>query len=153
MTRRMNIRPVVCATRGGEASRRAQERAIALAREQGAPLIFLFVADTGPINMKMKPTKDLADVLADELEQLGSNLLRIAQARAHEHGIEAEMVVRRGAVRPMLESFLREVDAGTLVIGAPEHGAQPPPVFDPAGMDHFAAQIRAGLGIEVVVVE
>ena len=145
----MTIRPIVCATRGGEASRRAQERAIALAREQGAPLIFLFVADTSP----MKPAKNLADVLADELEQLGASLLCIAQARAHEHGIEAEMAVRRGAVRSVLESFLREVDAGTLVIGAPERGVEHPPVFDPAGMDHFAAQIRAGLGVEVVVVE
>jgi nucleotide-binding universal stress UspA family protein len=145
----MTMRPIVCATRGGEASRRAQERAIALAREQGAPLIFLFVVDISP----MKPSKDLADVLADELEQLGASLLCIAQARAREHGIEAEMVIRRGAVRPTLESFLREVDAGTLVIGAPDHGAEHPPVFDPAGMDHFAGQIRAGLGVEVVVVE
>jgi len=145
----MTIRPIVCATRGGEASRRAQERAIALAREQGAPLIFLFVADISP----MKPAKDLAGVLADELEQLGGSLLCIAQARAHEHGVEADMVIRRGAVRPALESFLREVDAGVLVIGAPEHGAEHPPVFDPAGMDHFAAHIRAGLGVEVVVVE
>jgi nucleotide-binding universal stress UspA family protein len=152
----MTIRPIVCATRGGEASRRAQERAIALAREQGAPLIFLFVADTTPISMKMKPSKDLADLLADELEQLGGSLLCIAQARAHEHGVEADMAVRRGAVRPALESFLREVDAGTLVIGAPERSernAEHPPVFDPAGMDHFAAQIRADLGVEVVVVE
>ncbi len=147
----MNKRPIVCATRGGEASRRAQERAIALAREQGAPLIFLFVVDTGPL----KPSKELAGVLADELEQLGASLLCIAQARAREHGVEAEMVVRRGAVRLALESFLREVDAGTLVIGAPERserGAEHPPVFDPAGIDHFAAQIRAGLGVEVIVV-
>ena len=142
------MRPIVCATRGGEASRRTQERAITLAREQGAPLIFLFVADTSP----MKPAKGLADVLADELEQMGASLLCIAQARAREHGIEAEMVVRRGAVRPTLESFLREVDASTLVIGAPEHGVERP-IFDSAGMDHFAEQIRAGLGVEVVVVE
>jgi nucleotide-binding universal stress UspA family protein len=144
----MIMRPIVCATRGGEASRRTQERAIALAREQGAPLIFLFVADTSA----MKPAKDLADVLADELEQLGGSLLCIAQARAHEQGIEAEMTVRRGPVRPTLESFLREVDAGTLVIGVPERGAEHP-VFDPAGMEHFAGQIRAGLGVEVIVVE
>ena len=145
----MTMRPIVCATRGGEASRRAQERAIALARQQGAPLIFFFVADTSP----MKPARDLADVLADELKQLGYSLLCIAQARAHEQGVEAEMVVRRGTVRTALESFLREVDASTLVIGAPEHGAEHPPVFDPAGIDHFAAQIRADRGVEVVVVE
>ena len=149
----MTIRPIVCATRGGEASRRAQERAIDMAREQRAPLIFLFVADISPISMKMKPSKDLAGVLADELEQLGASLLCIAQARAHERGIEADMVVRRGAVRPTLEIFLREVDASTLVIGAPERGAEHPPVFDPAGIDHFAVQIRADRGVEVVVVE
>jgi nucleotide-binding universal stress UspA family protein len=142
------MRPIVCATRGGEASRRTQERAIALAREQGAPLIFLFVADTSA----MKPAKDLADVLADELEQLGASLLCIAQARAHEQGMEADMVVRRGAVQSALEDFLREVDAGTLVIGAPERGSEHP-VFDPAAMDRFAGQIRARLGVEVVVVE
>jgi nucleotide-binding universal stress UspA family protein len=148
----MTIRPIVCATRGGEASRRAQERAIALAGEQGAPLIFLFVADISPISMQVKPDKDLADVLADEMEQLGACLLRIAQRRAHARGIEAETVVRRGAVRPTLESFLREVDAGTLVIGVPEHEAEYPPVFDRTGMDRFAAQVRADLGVEVVVV-
>ncbi len=32
--------PIVCATRGSEASRRTQERAITLAQERGAPLIF-----------------------------------------------------------------------------------------------------------------
>jgi nucleotide-binding universal stress UspA family protein len=143
------MRPIVCATRGGEASRRAQERAIALAREQGAPLIFLFVADTSA----MKPGSEaLADVLVDELEQLGASLLCIAQARAHEQGIEADMVVRHGAVQPALESSLREVNAGTLVIGAPERGSGHP-VFDPAGMDQFARRIRAGIGVEVVVVE
>ncbi|MBC7251063.1 MAG: universal stress protein, partial [Anaerolineae bacterium] len=36
---------ILCATRGGEASRRTQERAIALARQHNAELIFLYVFD------------------------------------------------------------------------------------------------------------
>ena len=35
--------PIVCATRGGEAGRRTQERAIALAKERGTELIFLCI--------------------------------------------------------------------------------------------------------------
>jgi hypothetical protein len=59
--------PIVCVTRGGEASLRTQERAIQLACERGAALIFLFVADPGfarPVDEK------LAAALADELEHL-----------------------------------------------------------------------------------
>ena len=56
--------PIVCATRGGEASRRTQERAVALARERGDPLIFLFVADT---NFTQPANQSLAEALADEL--------------------------------------------------------------------------------------
>ena len=39
------MKRIVCATRGGEASRRAQERAISLAKELEAELIFLYVTD------------------------------------------------------------------------------------------------------------
>ncbi|HIQ01546.1 MAG TPA: hypothetical protein EYH30_05385, partial [Anaerolineales bacterium] len=37
---------ILCATRGGEASYRTQDAAIALARERGDSLIFLYVVDT-----------------------------------------------------------------------------------------------------------
>ena len=139
--------PIVCAIRGSEASRRTQERAIALARERGDPLIFLFVVDAAFVRMT---NKDLADVVADELERLGRRLLSVAQARAREQGIEAGMAIRHGDVRQAVESFLREVNAGTLVIGAPRSGAEHP-AFDPATLDEFAERLRAS--IDVIVVE
>jgi nucleotide-binding universal stress UspA family protein len=141
--------PIVCATRGSEASRRTQERAIALAQEREAPLIFLFVVDAALV----KPAnKDLAEMVIDELERLGQRLLCIAQARAREQGVEAEMAIRHGDVQQEVEGFLREVDAGVLVIGAPRSGAEHP-AFDPAGLDEFAERIRAGTGVEVIVVK
>ena len=36
---------ILCATRGGEASYRAQDAAIALAKERGDTLLFLYVVD------------------------------------------------------------------------------------------------------------
>jgi nucleotide-binding universal stress UspA family protein len=141
--------PIVCATRGSEASRRTQERAIALAQERGDPLIFLFVVDAALV----KPAnKELADVVADELERLGRRLLGIAQARAREQGVEAEMAIRHGSIQQGVESFVREVNAGTLVIGAPKSGAEHP-AFDPAALDEFSERIRASIGVEVIVVE
>ncbi len=140
--------PIVCATRGSEASRRTQERAITLAQERRAPLIFLFVVDTAlirPANM------DIADVVADELERLGRRLLGIAQARAREQGVEAEMAIRHGDVQQGVESFLREVNADTLLIGAPRSGAEHP-AFDPAALDEFAKRLRTSIGVEVIVV-
>ena len=141
--------PIVCATRGSEASRRTQERAITLAQERGASLVFLFVVDTALIR---PANKDIADVVADELERLGRRLLCIAQARAREHGVEAEMAIRHGDVQQGVESFLREVNADTLLIGAPRSGAEHP-AFDPAALDEFAERIRARIGVEVIVIE
>jgi nucleotide-binding universal stress UspA family protein len=141
--------PIVCATRGGEASRRSQERAIALARERGDSLIFLFVADT---NFAQPANQALAEALADELERLGGRLLCIAQARAQEQGISADMVVRRGGIRQTIEDFLREVQASTLILGTSGTGSEKK-TFSPGELPQFAQDIGAATGVEVLVVE
>jgi nucleotide-binding universal stress UspA family protein len=140
--------PIVCATRGGEASRRSQEKAIALARETGAPLIFLFVADT---NFAQPSNPSLADALTDELERLGRGLLYIARSRAEEQDVSAEMVVRHGAVRQAIVEFLIEVQASTLVLGAPGTGTEKK-TFSPGELPQFAQEINTSTGVEVIVV-
>jgi nucleotide-binding universal stress UspA family protein len=140
--------PIVCATRGGEASHRTQDRAITLARERGVSLIFLFVADT---NFAQSANQALADVLADELERLGRGLLCIAQARAREQGVTAEMVVRHGVVREAIIDFLREVKASTLILGAPGTGSEKK-TFSPDELPQFAQEINANTGVEVILV-
>jgi nucleotide-binding universal stress UspA family protein len=141
--------PIVCATRGGEASRRTQERAITLAHQRAEPLIFLFVADT---NFTQPANEALAEALADELEQLGRRLLCIAQARAHEQGVSADMVVRRGVLRQAIEDFLCEVNASALVIGGPQTDSETR-AFAPGEVAQFAQEIHVATGVEVVVVE
>jgi nucleotide-binding universal stress UspA family protein len=140
--------PIVCATRGGEASRRTQEQAIALALEGKLPLIFLFVAD---INFAHPANEAIARALADELERLGKRLLRIAQSRAREKGIDAGIVVRRGSVRQVIEGFLKEVNAQTLILGAPQSNSEQQ-TFTPDELPQFAQEIQASTGVEVVVV-
>lgn len=142
------MQPIVCATRGGEASRRTQERAIALAKERGAELIFLCVVDPG---FAKPASKALAAALRSELKRLGRALLYIAQARAREQGIAAKAVVRCGPVGQTIKAYLREVSAETLVIGAPRGGTTLQ-AFDPGQVDLLVEAVKRDMGIEIVVV-
>jgi len=142
------MRPIVCATRGGEACRRTQERAIELAKEHNARLIFLYVADpslVGPVD------ELLVEPLKAEMGRLGRSLLRIAQGRAKRAGKTAEMAVVHGSVQPSIIEFLRQQDAGVLVLGAPRSGATPQE-FSNESIDQFALVVQQEANIEVVVV-
>jgi len=141
--------PIVCATRGSEASRRTQERAIALAQERGAPLIFLYIVD--PAFIKPMDTA-LIEVVLDELAQLGRGLLAIAQARAHEHGLQADIAIRQGAIRATMEDFLREVKASVIIIGAPQRSSSAP-VFNSEAITQLVQHIQDATGVEVIIVE
>jgi len=138
---------IVCATRGGEASRRAQERAIALAKEYSAELIFLYVADPSTYGLV---SSTLAEALEDELGRMGKSLLHIAHARAHEQGVEAKMVVRCGPVRQAILDFISEVHADVLVIGAPRPGSDTQ-MFGKNGVHSFAEELTRATGVEVVI--
>ncbi len=140
--------PIVCAMRGGEVSRRTQERAIALARERETPLIFFFVADTGFAGRTSEP---LSEALDDELARLGRTMLYIARARAREQGISAHAVVRHGTVSEVMEDFLREVDASLLVMGTPQENSGHQS-FKPGEISEFAERVHAATGVEVLVI-
>jgi len=144
----MNAGPIVCATRGGEASRDTQEHAVALAKERNAELIFLYVADctfAGTLN------GSLMDALRDEMMCLGRSLLFIAQARAARHKVKAQAVVLCGPVRETIHDYLLQARASMLVLGA----SGPPTrhrVFTPEEVLHFAESVARGTGAEVHVV-
>lgn len=141
--------PIVCATRGGEASLRTQEKAIELAQERGCELVFLYIVDpsfAGDIEEAMLAT------LTDELRRLGKCLLRLAQTRAREHGQAARTAIRRGRIQQTITAFLQEVEASVLVIGSPQPGAGPQ-AFDRERLSGFAAAVQQATGVEVVVVE
>ncbi len=141
--------PIVCATRGGQASRRSQERAIALAKERGAELIFLCVTDPNFVTVH---DEQLEAALTDELRRLGRSLLCIAQSRAEKRGLATEAIVQCGPVWENIEAYLRQVDAATLVIGSSQVESET--AEDELGqLEQFAEELRSSLGIEVVLVE
>jgi nucleotide-binding universal stress UspA family protein len=140
--------PIVCATRGGEAGRRTQERAIALAKEQGAGLVFLCVFDP---NFVGQLNGALAGAVEKEQQWLGRALLGTAQARAQREGVDAEAVVLSGPVLETIESYLGQIQASTLVIGEPKIDSALT-AFRPGKVQHFAERVVQDTEVEVIVV-
>jgi nucleotide-binding universal stress UspA family protein len=133
---------ILCATRGGEESYRTQDKAIALAKELGDTLAFVYVADIRFLD------KTAAPILVDaenEVTKMGKFLLMMARERAAEQGVEAAIVLREGDLLEELVRAAREQEASLVVLGRP---AESESVFEMAGLEDFAAEIEEQAGVE-----
>jgi nucleotide-binding universal stress UspA family protein len=139
---------IVCATRGGEAGRRTQERAIALAKERGTELIFLCVFDP---NFAGSLSKALSAAVVEEQQWLGRSLVSVAQARAQEQGVEADAVVLSGVILDTIEEFLCESGASTLVIGEAKIDSALS-AFRHGTIQSCATHVEQNTNVEVIVV-
>jgi nucleotide-binding universal stress UspA family protein len=137
---------IICATRGGEASRRTEDYAIALAKERDAELVFLYVVETSFINQTAAPV--VVDVEA-EIEKLGDFLLAAVQERATREGVRARVVNRHGPVRQEIRDCIREEGADTIVLGRPR-GEEA--TFAETGLSPFAEELERETGARVILV-
>lgn len=137
---------ILCATRGGEASYRTQDKAIALARERGDTLLFLYVVDLRFLDKTAAPI--VVDV-ENEVAKMGRFLLLMAKERTAEQGVEAETICREGEFREELKNAAREEEASLVVLGRP---ADEESVFQLAGLEAFAAEIESETGVETRLV-
>lgn len=136
---------ILCATRGGEGSARTQDAAIALAKQEGAELIFLFVADISFLDQTAAP---LVIDIESRLVKMGCFQLAMAQDRAESQGVTAEAVVREGKLRAELVAAAKELDIDIIVLGRPQ-AQHRQAIFDEAALHAFAAGLRAVTGAEV----
>ncbi len=113
----MNV--ILCPTRGGTSSIPNQEWAIRLAKERNAHLIFLYVSDVRFLDRLSSP---LVVDITQELDEMGEFLLAMAQDRALQAGLEAEILVRQGVFRDALADLIHEKEVDTVVIGASTRG-------------------------------
>jgi nucleotide-binding universal stress UspA family protein len=136
---------ILCATRGGEASHRTQDAAIALAKEQGDELIFLYVADSSFLNQTAAP---LVIDVESRLVKMGEFLLLIAQERAAAQGVSAQTIVREGRLRAEMVGAARELEVDLIVLGRPVDQHQQA-IFDETALQAFATSLQAITGAEV----
>jgi len=134
---------ILCTTRGGEASYPSQDAAIALAKELGDELVFLYVADVSFLNQSAAPL--VIDVDA-RLEKLGQFQLVMAQERAAAQDVAAKGIVRQGQLREELVKVALEIGATLIVFGRPLKSTA---FFDATALDAFVADLEAETEIEV----
>jgi nucleotide-binding universal stress UspA family protein len=137
---------ILCATRGGEASYRTQQAAIALAKERGDKIVFLYIIDLHFLDKIAAPI--VVDV-ESELEQMGQFFLLMAKERAIEQGIEVYTITRKGAVREEIIKATREEGATLVVLGRP---AGETSTFQAASLQAFAEEIERQTGAETMLV-
>ena len=136
---------ILCATRGGEASYPTQDAVIALAKDQGDELAFLFVADISFLNQTAAPL--VVDV-ESSLVKLGKFQLVMAQERAAAQGILAQTIVRTGDLKAEMISVAKEFDATLIAMG---RSLGPDAVFENVALIAFATDLQTETGVEVRV--
>jgi nucleotide-binding universal stress UspA family protein len=137
---------ILCATRGGADSQPTQQAAIALAKERGDELVFLYVADSSFLDTLAAAV--VVDVDA-ELEHMGRFQLLLAHEQAAEQGVEAQIAILHGNLRESLLDAARRLQATQIVLGRPREGDA---VFDEADLQEFARTLSADTGVEVLLV-
>lgn len=134
-------------TRGGQASYPNQDRAIALAREREARLIFMYVTDVRFMTLMARPS---VVNLEEDIEEMGEFLLAMAQERAAKQGVKADMVVRRGLFRQALKDVIQAESVDVVVLGAPTGATG---VTTPDYRKSVIRDLIGETGVEVLVVD
>ena len=105
---------ILSPTRGGRASYPNQDRAIAIAKERGESLLFLYVSNVQFLGLTAMP---IVVDLETEIDEMGEFLLAMAQERAEKAGVHAEATVRRGVFRNVIKDVIQEYTIQTVVLG------------------------------------
>lgn len=137
---------ILCATRGGEASRNTEDYAIMLAKERDAELVFLYVVDTSFMDRTAAPV--VVDVEA-QIEKMGDFLLAVVQERAAKEGVRTRVLHCQGRVREEIRNCILEEGADTVVLGRP-HGEES--IFAETGVSPFAEELERETGAQVILV-
>jgi nucleotide-binding universal stress UspA family protein len=138
---------VLCPTRGGASSRPNQEKAIAIAKERGVELLFLYVSNVQFLGLLASPV--VVDI-ETELDEMGEFLLTIAQERAEKAGVHAEALVKRGVFRQVLRSIIQEYPVQTVVMGCSQESSS---LITPEYTETLGKEISQETGVEFIVVE
>ena len=138
---------ILCPTRGGQASYPNQDRAIRLAKERNAELVFLYVSNVHFMDHLAGPK--LIDI-ETELDELGEFITIMAVERANAAGVEAEGIVKRENFRQVLLDVIEQDDIATIVIGESRLETTSMP---PNYIRKLAKELNETISVEVIIVD
>ncbi|MES0362261.1 MAG: universal stress protein [Anaerolineales bacterium] len=138
---------ILCPTRGGKDSYSNQDRAIAIAKERGAEVLFLYVTNVEFLGLTAAPK--LIDI-EDELDEMGEFMLAMAQERAEKDSVNAFTLVKRGHFQEVLIEVIEEHQIDTVVLGSSAGGTG---LVTEEYVHKLAHEIRGKTGVEFIVVD
>ena len=106
---------ILLPTDGSDASDRAVEQAVGLARETGAELHVLFVVEDIPYAPEM-----MDDTVEEELQGIGEEAIAAIEARADEAGVDVVSAIRKGAPHSAIFEYADGEGVDAIVMGT--HG-------------------------------
>jgi nucleotide-binding universal stress UspA family protein len=110
---------ILCPTRGGKGSYPNQDRAIAIAKERGADVMFLYITNVEFLGLTAAPK--LIDI-EHELDEMGEFMLAMAQERAENAEVNAYTSVKRGHFHEVLADVIEEYQIETMILGSSAGG-------------------------------
>ncbi len=140
---------IICAIRGGPASRSTIAEAIELAKKTGEPLYFLYVVN---LDFMASSSTGRVQTISEEMRQMGEFILLMAQAQAAEKGVEAQAVIRDGKVDEEIVRIAQEIGVHYVVLGHPG-SLESHSVFSVEKLTGLANKIQSDTGAEVVFAE
>jgi len=141
---------IVCAVRGGPASRPTIEKALLLAEDTNLPLFFLYVIN---LDFLTRTSSSRVHLISKQMREMGEFILLTAQAEAQSKGIQAEGIVRQGNIRDEIVALCLETGARYVILGKPKTHTAEENVFTREHLDEFALRIEAESGAEIVVAD
>ena len=138
---------ILCPTRGGKASYPNQDRAIAIAKERGADLIFLYITNVEFLGLSTG--YKVIDV-EHEIDELGEFMLTMAQERAENEGVHTITAVRRGTFSEALKVVVQEHEVETVVIGSSAGGTG---VITLEYVEDLIQEITCETDVEFIIVD
>jgi nucleotide-binding universal stress UspA family protein len=138
---------ILCPTRGGKGSYSNQDRAIAIAKERGAEVLFLYITNVEFLGLTAAPK--LIDI-EHEMDEMGEFMLAMAEERAENVDVKAYTRVKRGQFREVLADVIEEHQIETVVLGSSAGGTG---VVTTEYIQDLVAEIHAKKSVEFIVID
>jgi nucleotide-binding universal stress UspA family protein len=138
---------ILCPTRGGKDSYPNQDRAVALAKERGVELLFVYITNVEFLDLTAAPK--LIDI-EHEIDEMGEFMLAMAQERAEQAGVSASTLVKHGHFHEVLIEVIGEYKIGTVVLGS---SAGETGVVTASYVQDLMDEIGGKTGVEFIVLD
>ena len=128
---------ILCATRGGEASYKTQDKAIDLALEKGVEILFFFVVDVEFLGKTERAVR--LEVVTKEMDHMAEFILMMAIEKARKRGVRSGLLIRHGDFREELIEVAKDPEVVGVVLGKP---AGEESLFSLEGLEKMAKEIE-----------